>query len=74
MPDPSIGNATAMIMTSAATGLGIETLRSAIAATIPDQDADGNLPAGTAADVEAADLRRGGLAFIVGSVARRRGR
>ncbi len=49
MPDPSIANATAMIATSAATGLGIETLRSAIAATIRDQDADGNLPAGTAA-------------------------
>ena len=49
MPDPSNVDATTMVATSAATGLGIETLRSAIAATIRDQEADGNLPAGTAA-------------------------
>jgi tRNA modification GTPase len=49
MPDPSNVNASTMVATSAATGLGIDTLRSAIAATIRDQDADGNLPAGTAA-------------------------
>ena len=38
-----------MIVTSAATGAGLPTLRSAIAATIRNQEAEGNLPAGTAA-------------------------
>jgi tRNA modification GTPase len=49
LPDPSIAGTTPMIVTSAATGAGLETLRSAIAAIIRGQEVDGNLPAGTAA-------------------------
>jgi len=49
LPDPSLASATAMIVTSAATGAGLQTLRSTIAATIRNQEAEGNLPAGTAA-------------------------
>jgi tRNA modification GTPase len=49
LPDRSIASATAMIVTSAATGAGLQTLRSAIAAAIRNQESEGNSPAGTAA-------------------------
>jgi tRNA modification GTPase len=49
LPDPSIAGTTPMIVTSAVTGAGLETLRSAITAIIRGQEVDGNLPAGTAA-------------------------
>jgi tRNA modification GTPase len=49
LPDPTIASATPMIVTSAATGAGLQRLRLAIAAIVRDQGADENLPAGTAA-------------------------
>jgi tRNA modification GTPase len=48
-PDTGIDAEMATIVTSAATGAGVGTLRSAIAAALRDRDSEGNLPAGTAA-------------------------
>ena len=75
MPDPSIGNATAMIMTSAATGLGH---RDAAFGDRGDHSGPRRRWKPSGRDRRAMSRqptrRRGGLAFVVGSVARRRGR
>jgi len=49
LPHPGSRHAAALIVTSAVTGAGLETLRSAIARTIQRQVADGSPPAGTGA-------------------------
>jgi len=49
LPDPVSRHAAELIVTSAVTGAGLETLRSAIARAIRRQEIDGNLPAGTGA-------------------------
>jgi tRNA modification GTPase len=56
-PDQIGGSPVAMILTSAATGWGIEELRRAIGQMIRSQDEDGSLPAGTAARCRGSILR-----------------
>jgi tRNA modification GTPase len=57
LPAHNDGDACDAIVTSAATGFGLEALRSAIAGSIRCQETEGNLPAGTAARCRAS-LRR----------------
>jgi len=49
LPDPGSRHAAALIVTSAVTGAGFETLRSAISRTIQRRHTDGSSPAGTGA-------------------------
>jgi len=49
LPDPDDRRAAPPIVTSAVTGAGLDTLRSAIARAIERQQSDGDLPAGTGA-------------------------
>jgi tRNA modification GTPase len=59
IPDPGDRRAAAAIVTSAVTGAGIATLRSAIAQVIQSQHAEGNLAAGTGARCRDSILRAG---------------
>jgi tRNA modification GTPase len=49
LPDPESPGAAGLILTSAATGAGLEALRCAIARALRSQENEGNLPAGTSA-------------------------